>query len=131
MIAALICVVSLSALGQFAFIYLRALMVSVASQTLSSQIQDAAGVNGRALRGDDFAKVFNLHEICPRFVAGSGGLGRVNAYYRMVAMFSSLGDMKLTGWAQQELATCTRYAAVTLDQRIAANCAAAAQLRSY
>ena len=130
MIAALICVVSLSALGQFAFIYLRALMVSVASQTLSYQIQEAAGVTGRALRGDDFATVFNLHEICPRFVGGAG-LGRVSAYYRMVAMFSSLGEMTLTGWAQQELATCTRYAAVTLDQRISANCAAAAQLRSY
>jgi hypothetical protein len=130
-IAALIFVVSFAAFGQFAFIYLRALMVSVASQALSPQIQEAAGVTGRALRGDDFAKVFNLHEICPQFVGSSGGLRRVSAYYRLVAMFSRSGELNLSGWAQQELATCARYAAVTLDQRIAANCAAAAQLRSF
>lgn len=134
MIAALIFVVSLAAFGQFGFSYLRAVLISVASQSLSAEVQEAAGVAGRALRGDDFAKLINLHGICPRLSGDTGGLRKVAAYYRAIEMVSRLGGGNLSSfsrWAQQELATCARYAAVVLDQRMAVNQAAAAQLRSF
>ena len=134
MIAALIFVVSFAALGQFGFIYMRAVLVSVASQPLSSEVQEAAGVAGRALCADDFSRLLNLHAICPQFTGETGGLKKVSAYYRAVDMLSRLGGKNVPAfsqWAQQELATCARYAAVVLDQRMAMNNAAAAQLRSY
>lgn len=134
MIAVLIFVVSLAAFGQFGFIYLRAVLISVAEQPLSSDLQEAAGVTGRALRPGDFARLMNLHAICPQFAAESGGLKKVSAYYRAVDILARLGGKNLPAfsqWAQQELATCARYAAVVLDQRMALNQAAAAQLRSF
>ena len=134
MIAALIFVVSLAAFGQFGLIYLRAVLISVASQSLSTEVQEAAGVAGRALRAGDFAKLMNLHAICPQFAGETSGLKKVAAYYRAIEMFSRVGGKNLASfsqWAQQELATCARYAAVVLDQRMATNQAAAAQLRSY
>jgi hypothetical protein len=133
-IAALIFVVSLAAFGQFGIIYLRAVLISVAAQPLSSDLQEAAGVAGRALRAEDFARLMNLHAICPQFTAEANGLKKVSAYYRAVNMLSRLSGKNLPAfsmWAQQELATCARYAAVVLDQRMAGNTAAAAQLRSY
>ncbi len=134
MIAALIFVVSLAAFGQFGFIYLRAVLISVASEPLSNQVQEAAGVAGRALRAEDFAKLLNLHAACPQFTGASSGLKKVSLYYRAVGLLSRLGGKSLPAfsqWAQQELITCARYAAVVLDQRMAINQAAAAQLRSY
>lgn len=134
MIAALIFVVSLAAFGQFGFIYLRAVLISLASQPLSNEVQEAAGVAGRALRGEDFAKLMNLHAICPQFAGETSGLKKVTVYYRAINMLSHLGGKNLPAfsqWAQQELATCARYAAVVLDHRMAGNTAAAAQLRSY
>ena len=134
MIAALIFVVSLAAFGQFGFTYLRAVLISVASQTLSAEVREAAGVAGRALCGDDFAKLMNLHAMCPQFTGEASGLKKVAAYYRAIQMVSRLGGKNLSAysqWAQQELATCAQYAAVVLSQRMAMNQAAAAQLRSY
>ena len=134
MIAALIFVVSLAAFGQFAFIYLRAVLMSVASQPLSEGVQEAAGIAGRQLRGEDFSHLLNLHAVCPQFTGEASGLKKVSLYYGAVDMLSRLGGKNLPSfslWAQEELATCARFAAVVLDQRMAMNQAAAAQLRSY
>jgi hypothetical protein len=133
-IAALIFVVSLAAFGQFGVIYLRAVLISVASQPLSSDVQEAARVTGRALRAEDFGKLLNLNSLCPKFAGETPGLKKVSVYYHAIAALSRLGGTHLPAfsqWAQQEMATCARYAAVVLDQRMAMNQAAAAQLRSF
>ena len=134
MIAALIFVISLAAFGQFGFFYLRAVLNSVASQELSTQVQEAAGFAGRALQAEDFGNLLNLNSICPKFAAETGGLKTVRTYFSVVDALSRLSGKHLSEfsqWAQKELITCARYAAVVLDQRMTINQAAAAELRSY
>jgi hypothetical protein len=133
-IAALIFVISLAAFGQFGFFYLRAVLISVASQELSTQVQETAGFSGRALQAEDFGHLLNLNSICPKYEAETGGLKTLRAYFSAVDALSRLVGKHMPAyseWAQKELVTCARYAAVILDQRVALNQAAAAELRSY
>ncbi len=134
MIAALILVVSLVGLGQFALFYLRAILVSVAAQPLTGRVQALSGLAGGPVRGEDFAKLLMLHEICPELKPEKSRLKPVQLYYSLIQAMSRLGATHLTlfaSWASAELDTCAQYAAVLLDRRMERNLAAASQLRSY
>ncbi len=132
--AAIICVISLAALAQFSIFYLRAIIAATAAEPLSDRMRGVAGVDGQAANAGDFAALLKLHEVCPEVDDGGRGLGAVRTYYRAIAALRSLCGSRFpafSAWAQREMATCSQYVAVLLDQRIERNLACQAELNSW
>ena len=135
MIAALLLVISLAALAQFALFYWRAVLAGVAAQPLSEQFHDAAQLGVVAVQASDFNAMVNLHDLMtPELKAGNGRLRAVRMYYRMVDALNRMAGKlmpQVAAWSEREMATCTKYVAVRVDQRMARNLECAAALRSY
>jgi len=133
MFSALLLAVAVAALGQFALYYWRAVLSSVASQAISTRVLEAANVVDSDLCGADFEKLSELLDVTPELKGHAGGLGFVSFYYQAVGklaeLFGSIAPA-LMMWSEQERALCARYAAVQIDQRLEANLAQAASLRS-
>ena len=132
MFAALIFVMSAVALGQFGVWYWRSLLATVAAESLVQQMR-GAGVPGQELRGDEFQVIASLHKLCPDLEPEANREGLVQVYYRLINGLRSVADArvpKLAAWAQAEMATCSRYMAVRLDQRIARTVACAESVHS-
>jgi len=129
MIAALLLILSVAATAQFAIYYWRAMVVGVAAQPLSEQIQKAARITTTAVGTADFEALLNLNEVTPGLKGGQGELLAVRLYYRAT---KALGRVvpQLSAWTQAEMGTCARYVAVLLDQRLQHNLACAAEIRS-
>ena len=131
MVIALICVLSMAALGQFVIFYWRAVVSVVAAAPLSDRVRQAAGVQGESVSPRDFAAFLNLHHICPELKSGGLNIAMVRAYYAAVDLLARLTGNGLHNWAQQEMVTCSRYVAVRLDQRIEHNRTFWAQIRAH
>ncbi len=134
MIAALMFVVSMAALGQFAIFYLRAVLISVAEQPLSGWVNAASGIAPGLMQAREFDKLLILNKICPGLASNDQRVKLVQAYYSLVAALQQLTLKNLPAfarWAETEMTTCTRFVAVVLDQRLAATQTAAAAIRSY
>jgi len=133
MFAAMLLVISIVALSQFALYYWRAILAGVAAQPVSERVLAAASLDAARMNGQDFEKLAGLHELTPELGAGSGGLGPVRAYYRIVEGLAALSGVRLPAlaeWCERERVTCARYAAVQIDRRLQANLALVAALRS-
>ena len=133
MIAAILFTISMAALGQFAVYYWRAVVTSVASQPLSDRVKAAAGLATESVGATDFDAVMTLHDLTPGLKDHVGGLSLVRAYYRVIEALGHLAEAKVpsvAAWAQREMATCSRYVAVLLDQRLERVLACAAEARS-
>jgi hypothetical protein len=131
MIAAMILVVAATAMVQFAFYYWRALVLTFAAQELSERIQQVTEAGQPAAA--NFEALLALQKMCPELETGSKRIGAVAAYYRALsALKSAMGRIApaISRWAEQEMSTCTRYAAVVVDHRLQENFACAAQIRS-
>ncbi len=134
MIAALIFVVSATALGQFGLRYWRALLAGVAAEPLSDRVLKVAGIAGQTIGAKDFGTLVSLHEMHPELGKDERGVLGVRIYYHLVAALCSLSRSifpTLSSWAHREMATCSRYLAVSLDQRLGRNLACFAQIRSF
>lgn len=132
MVAALILVFALAALVNFAAAYLRAIMLTIASEPLSDRLTEALGKFSAPL--GSFDAVLALNEICPELDSKGGSIGFVRVYYRMLAGLKSLLGRKLPTfslWADHEMEACTRYVAVLVDRRLQANFDSAAAVRSF
>jgi len=124
MISALILVFSLAALAQFGFYTWRAAVITLA----------AADVSDNALENKDFRALATLNEICPALNASKPKIGLVRVYFRTVERLSASLRSSLPSaaeWAEREMATCSRYMAVVVDQRLQRNQACFAALRSF
>lgn len=120
LIAALILVLSLAALGQFALFYWRALLVSTAAEPLSDSLREATG-HEEELGAEQFHALLGLRELCPDLEGkGEHWIG-VRAYYGLLSLLKALRLPAVTEWAAAEQALCSRYAAVLLDRRLQAN----------
>jgi hypothetical protein len=134
MTAALMLVVSIAALGQFAILYLRAVLISVAEQPLSGWVNSASGIAPGFMQSREFDKLLVLSKMCPGLKAGDRRVNLVGIYYSLVAAIQHLTSKSLPAcarWAETEMTTCTRFVAVVLDQRLAATQSVAAEIRSY
>lgn len=133
MVAALILAFGLAAVVQFGLIWWRATIGTIAEQRLSDKLHAAAGLVGNVVQGKDFPTLVALHQSCPRLHREPSKLGAVRAYYRMLSLLGRCfaGIPKLAAWADSEMATCARYAAVCLDQRMQRTSAVLAEMRSY
>ncbi len=133
MIPLLLLAISVVGLLQFTLFYLRAVLADVGAQPLSHRVREAGGVAGSAVCPNDFSTLVNLHEVTPWMEGGQSRLQLVRAYYRVLGTLSRLCDTRipaLTAWTNREMTTCSRYAAVLLDQRLEHNLVCAASVRS-
>ena len=128
LMAALILVVSLAALIQFAAFTWRAAFLSVATAELPETNTKCISLNG-------FEDAQAYGRLCPDLGTGrSTNLRSVRLYNGLLKIFGSISDAVLppaAGWAQREMALCTRYATVRLAQRLERNQAVAAELSSF
>jgi hypothetical protein len=128
LISILILVVSLAALIQFAAFTWRAAFLTVATADLHEDLAKCFTVN-------DFEEASAYERLCPELgIRVSTRLGSVSAYNAFLQFAISIGDAILpsaAGWAQREMALCTRYATVTLAQRLERNQVVAAELSSF
>lgn len=133
MVAAIILAFALVAVGQFGLIWWRATMGHVAESPLSDRIRAAAALEGDAVSGNDFQTLLSLYETCPSLKKDSKGLGPVRVYYAAMNGLSRLCSAipAVVEWAQSEMATCARFAAVCVDQRMLRTRTMLAEMRSY
>jgi hypothetical protein len=121
MVIALICVISAFALTQFVLLYWRATVSVVAAAPISESVRRAAGIHGESPAATDFRAILRLHDICPDLRSSSPGVEIVQGYYMLVSALRRLIGSALDSWAAREMATCSRYVAARVDQRIAHN----------
>lgn len=134
MIAALILVISGAMLAQFTLFFWRASMLAIAAEPLSETLNSAQTSYSQALNLDDFNAVAAMSKMCPGVTLSSARLWPVRAYYqavRLASWLSSAAVPQADSWARQEMASCTRYLAVSLDRCLQSNQAYVAGLRSF
>ena len=129
MIAILLLAFSLVALAQFAVYYWRAVMLGVAAQPVSGQVQRAARISMSSLGPADFEALLNLHDVTPGLKGDPGQLLAVRMYYRAAKALGRLVP-QLSGWTHREMSACAGYVAVLVDQRLQRNLACAAEICS-
>jgi len=133
MIAALIVMFSVTALLEFAVSQWRSMWITVATQPLSSCLEAATGIAEHAIRAEHFDRLAQTSEkLCPSPEQSNLWLKEVRVYYQIVRSVAKvLGSPAVSGWAANELLSCSRYAAVVLDQRLNANLAFASEVRNF
>jgi hypothetical protein len=128
MIAVIILIVSVGAFAQFWIYYWRATMSGIAAQAISDTIRVAAGLSADSIRGQDFRNILILKDLSPSLRGPSGNMFAIRIYFKAI---EKLGRMvpAMASWANTEMATCSRYVAVRMDQHLQRNILCAAQVR--
>ncbi len=133
MFSAMLFLISIVALSQFALYYWRAVLAGVAAQPVSDRVLVAAQVENGQLTPQHFRTLAGLHDLTPDLYPNRGGLGLVRLYYRLIEGLDSLVGNKvpaIAAWSEHERVICARYAAVQVDRRLQANLDLLASLRS-
>lgn len=120
--------ISAAAFVQFGLYYWRATISAVAAQELSERIQVAAGISANSVGAQDFYNILIVKNMSPNLRGSAGGFTLVRAYYSVVQTLGKLIP-SMSSWSIAEMATCSRYVAVLIDQHLERNMAAAAQIR--
>src|ERR1700722_12935528 len=135
MISALILVISVLALIQFAVYTWRAAILTLAYQPISEQTRAVLGaVCKEGVEQADFDGAAQWLALSPSLDGKDESIRSVRAYAFVVrAAGSILSSLTPTGnqWAEREVANCTRYMAVLMDSRIQRNQECMAAIRSY
>src|SRR2546425_2854161 len=84
MFSAMLFLISIVALSQFALYYWRAVLAGVAAQPVSDRGLVAAQVEGGRLTPQDFQTLAGLHNLTPDLYPNRSGLGLVRLYYRAI-----------------------------------------------
>ena len=133
MFSAMLFLISIVALSQFALYYWRAVLAGVAAQPVSDRVLVAAQVENGQLTPQHFRTLAGLHDLTPDLYPNRGGLGLVRLYYRLIEGLDSLVANKIpaiAAWSERERGICARYAAVQVVHRLQANLDLLASLRS-
>ena len=128
MIPAIIFAVSVVAFAQFALYYWRATISGIAAQAISDRIRVAAGITHDGIGAQDFRSILILKDLSPDLRGPHGSFAAIRAYYAVVEKLGSIVPA-MASWANTEMATCSRYVAVLMDQHLERNMACAAQVR--
>lgn len=133
MIAALICVISIAALLQFFVSYSRSVIAAYQKSELSEQVREVAGIDGERVRSEQFGQLIQLVRLCPQKNDDQSDMAVVRVYYRLMGWLGVAARSIAPGihkWAESERVSCTYFAAVALDRRIAYSRALLAQQMS-
>ncbi|MGA7794761.1 MAG: hypothetical protein WCA19_17120 [Candidatus Acidiferrales bacterium] len=128
MIPAVIFAVSVVAFAQFALYYWRATISGIAAQAISERIRVAAGITHEGISAQDFHSILILKDLSPDLRGPNGNFKAIRAYYAVVEKLGSIIPA-MANWANSEMATCSRYVAVLMDQHLERNMVCAAQVR--
>ena len=128
MIAVIILAVSAVALAQFGLYYWRATISGIAAHAISDRIRVAAGITRPVIGARDFHNVLILKDLAPDLRGPSGNFVAIRAYYAAVEKLGRIVPA-MASWADAEMATCSRYVAVLMDQHLERNIVCAAQVR--
>jgi hypothetical protein len=128
MIAAIIFMVSMVGLAQFSLYYWRATISGVAAQSISERIRAAAGITHEGVSARDFRSFLILKDLSPDLRGPNGRFTVIRTYYSVVEKIGSIVPA-MANWANGEMATCSRYLAVMMDQHMERNMVCAAQVR--
>jgi hypothetical protein len=128
MIPAIIFMVSLVAFAQFGLYYWRATISGIAAQAISDRIRVAAGITHAGIGPQDFRSIIILKDLSPELGGPKGNFRAIRAYYAIVEKLGSIVPA-MANWANAEMATCSRYVAVLMEQHLERNMACAAQVR--
>lgn len=123
MIAALIFVVSIAALGQFFLSYCRSVIATSRRLTLSEQVREVTGIDN-GVQGEEFARLLQLVQLCPEPGDDGMEIRAVRTYFRLLNFLRAIARPlapAVASWAEHEREGCAYFAAVTLDHRIAYN----------
>jgi hypothetical protein len=131
-IAALIFVFSVAALIQFALSQWRAMWITIAEQPLSPFFTASTGIAGDDVRPEHFDFLTHTSkQLGASAKQRNLWLKEVQIYYRTVRALDQIFKKHLpffSTWANHELAVCSRYAAVIVDQRLSSNLAFASEI---
>jgi hypothetical protein len=128
MIAAIIFMVSLVGVAQFGLYYWRATISGVASQAISDRIRVAAGITHAGIQAQDFRNLIILKDLSPNLRGTEASFAVIRTYYSIVEKIGKIIPA-MASWANAEMTTCSRYAAVVMDQHMERNMVCAAQVR--
>lgn len=128
MIPAVIFAVSVVAFAQFGLYYWRATISGIAAQAISERIRVAAGITHDGIAAQDFRSILILKDLSPDLRGPNGNFTAIRAYYAVVEKVGSIVPA-MANWANAEMATCSRYVAVLMDQHLERNMVCAAQVR--
>lgn len=129
MISVLMLIAALIGLAQFGVSYWRSMLASTGAQPLSERFRAASGLEHRKPSASDFSAILSLHRLTPGLDNQPSRLRCLQVYYSLVDSLRKLPALR--EWAQAEMTTCSRYLAVTVDQRLSNNLACATEIRSY
>ncbi len=122
MIAALIFVIAVAGFLQFFVSYCRSLIAAYERVDLSEQVREVTGISNRHVTGQDFVRLLQLVRMCPEPGDDSREIGAVHTYFRLLtvarAAFRRIAP-SLEQRMERERESCTYFAAVALDRRIA------------
>ncbi len=134
MFAALIFVISVAMMAQFAIFFWRANMLAIAAEPISESFASAQASFKPGADSTGFDTFAALSKICPGIGLVTLKLWPARAYYQGMRLLTSICSAVLprgTSWAHQEMAFCSRYIAVSIDRRLMANQAYLAAMRSF
>jgi len=121
MIASLIFIFSLGALGQFALAYCRTLLLAYNKVELSARLREITGID-EGIAANDFDRLLSLVRLAPPLADDEAEIRAVKAYYRIARITNAIVSplsRQAGQWLNQELQRCSYFAAVTLDRRLA------------
>jgi hypothetical protein len=133
MIAALIFVISVAALGQFALFSWRAAFLTVASREMSLETRAAMGAAASAVDSGDLAGASKWLELSPNLAGEDRRLWTIKLYYVALRAIGGLSRMMVPAseWSQREMVSCARYAAIVVEERLQRNRLVVAEMRSF
>lgn len=136
LVAALIVVLSLVAMLQFAVFAWRADLLRVAGRPLALGLETHGAPARNLLQSHDFRRLQAYQEVCPDLTGSKGSnLRSVSLYYRFLQSLEAVAEAirpkgSANAWAQGEMDLCGRYALAVLCQRLEHNRALRAQFQS-
>jgi hypothetical protein len=127
-IPAILFCISIVACGQFALYYWRATIGGLSARPVSDRVRIAAGISAPSIGSRDFRAILKINELSPDLRGPGASFRVIRGYY---AGIEKLGRLipSARSWAEGEMATCSRYAAVLMDQHLEKNMACSAHIR--
>lgn len=131
LIAALIFVISLAAVIQFAALSWRAALRKTAGEPLPAGWEALPESSTNSFVASGFQNITAYSKLCPDLGGQTPKFRALRVYYGFLQLFGGLTQSFSSGWAGREMALCTRCAAVMLSRQLERTQALSAAARSF
>lgn len=131
LVAALIFVISIAAVVQFAVLSWHAALLKTAAEPLPADWASTADAITKSFSTSGFQNISAYSKLCPDLGGPAPKFRALRAYYGFLRLLSGLSESFSSGWASREMALCTRCAAVMLSQQLERTQALSAAARSF